>query len=84
VRKIKIEFTRGPMTMDDRCALYTFQSAFSLVFTIAYGTWILLSPSRAGDQATMIGLGMLTVATFAYRVHLGHLRDREREEKEKQ
>lgn len=78
---MKNQFT---MSLDDWCSLYTFQSVFSLLLTIGYGTWTLLSPSKAGDQTFMIGLGLITVATFAMRVYLGAQREREREAKEKE
>lgn len=84
MKKIKIEFTPWrPMTLDEQCSFFTFQCVFTLLITIAYGVSFLMRPSQAGDQAQMIGLGLWTVALFAYRVYLGDLRDREREAKEK-
>ncbi len=84
MRKIKIEFTHNKMTLNDWCGFYTFQSIFCVLVTVGYGTWILLSPAKPGDQSLMIGLGLITVATLAMRVYLGARRDREREAKEKE
>jgi hypothetical protein len=84
VRKIRIEFSGGKKTLDDWCAVFTFQCVFYLVLTVAAGGWILMSPPKSGDQTYMIGLGLLTLATFAMRVALGAQRDREREAKEKE